>query len=141
MSESHNRPETPRGAEPGAGAPPGAPTGEDGSDESRVLAALCYVPFLCFLPYFFAPRDEFARHHARQGFVLLVLLVVLGLALRVIEWALTGLPVLGVIVITLSRLSFGLALLGLGLAGALKALSGERFHLPGLGHVAERVPL
>jgi uncharacterized membrane protein len=115
--------------------------GEEGTDESRVLAALSYVPFLCFLPYFLAPRDEFARHHARQGFVLLVLLVVLGLALRVIEWALTGLPVLGVIVITLSRLAVGLALLGLGLAGALKALGGERFHLPGLAHVAERVPL
>ena len=135
MNESSSGQGTPPG-----GAPGGSP-GEEGTDQSRVLAALAYVPFLCFLPYFFAPEDDFARHHARQGFVLLVLLVVLGLALRVIEWALTGLPVLGVIIITLSRLSFGLALLGLGLAGALKALSGERFHLPGLGHVAERVPL
>jgi uncharacterized membrane protein len=125
------------GQEPGPGGLPG----EEGTDESRVLAALAYVPFLCFLPYFLAPRDEFARHHARQGFILLVLLVGLGLALRVIEWALAGLPVLGIVIITLARLSFGLTLLGLGLAGALKALVGERYFLPGLGHVAERVPL
>jgi uncharacterized membrane protein len=113
----------------------------DETDQGRVLAALSYVPFLCFLPYFLAPGDEFARHHARQGFLLLVLLIVLGVALRVIEWALAGLPVLGVIVITLARLSFGLTLLGLAVVGALKALVGERFSLPGLDRISNRVPL
>ena len=38
------------------------------SDGSRLLAALAYVPFLCFVPYFIAPNDDFARFHARQGF-------------------------------------------------------------------------
>jgi len=111
------------------------------SDPSRLLAALSYVPFLCFLPYFVAPDDDFARFHARQGFMLLVLLVVLGFALRVIEWALAVIPVLGIVIITLARLSFGLTVLGLGIAGALKALLGERWAIPGLERFASRIPL
>ncbi|HWN83487.1 MAG TPA: hypothetical protein VNM87_15440 [Candidatus Udaeobacter sp.] len=111
------------------------------SDGSRLLAALAYVPFLCFIPYFIAPNDEFARFHARQGFLLLALTVVLGLALRVIEWSMAGIPVLGIVVITLARLSFGLTLLGLGVAGALKALLGERWPIPGFERFANRVPL
>jgi uncharacterized membrane protein len=111
------------------------------ADGSRLLGALAYLPFLCFLPYFIAPQDDFARFHARQGFVLLVLLVVLGLALRVIEWALVAIPVLGIVIITLARLSFGLTLLGLGVAGALKAILGERWVIPGLERFASKVPL
>ena len=111
------------------------------ADGSRLLAALAYLPFLCFLPYFIAPNDEFARFHARQGFVLLVLLVVLGFALRVIEWALVAIPVLGIVIITLARLSFGLTLLGLGVGGALKALLGERWAIPGLERFTTKVPL
>jgi uncharacterized membrane protein len=111
------------------------------SDGSRLLAALAYVPFLCFIPYFIAPNDDFARFHARQGFLLLALTVVLGLALRVIEWSMAGIPVLGIVIITLARLSFGLTLLGLGVAGALKALLGERWPIPGFERFANRVPL
>ena len=121
--------------------PPDPGRYEEESDQGRILAALSYVPFLCFLPYFLAPGDEFARHHARQGFLLLVLLIVLGIALRVIEWAVSGLPVLGLIVITLARLSFGLSLLGLAVVGALKALVGERFTMPGLDRISSRIPL
>ncbi|HEY7573756.1 MAG TPA: hypothetical protein VIB08_01195, partial [Thermoanaerobaculia bacterium] len=66
--------------------PPGPPRGgpddpqdiDPLADGSRLLGALAYLPFLCFLPYFVAPHDDFARYHARQGFLLLVLLVVLG---------------------------------------------------------------
>ena len=129
--------------------PPGPPRGgpddpqdlDPLADGSRLLAALAYLPFLCFLPYFIAPHDDFARYHARQGFLLLVLLVVLGFALRVIEWAMVGIPVLGIVIITLARLSFGLTVLGLGVAGALKALLGERWAIPGLERFADRVPL
>jgi hypothetical protein len=111
------------------------------SARSRVLGALAYLPFLCFLPYFTAPGDPFARHHGRHGFLLLFLIVVLGLVLRVLEWALDPIPFLGALVTTLARLSFGLTLLGLGVLGSIKGLLGDRWSLASLERLASRVPL
>jgi uncharacterized membrane protein len=99
------------------------------------------VPFFCFLPYFIAPDDGFARYHGRHGLLLFILIVIFGLVLRVLEWALAPIPILGVLVITLARLSFGLVLLGLAVAGAIKALLGDRWSLASLNRLAGRLPL
>ncbi len=123
------------------GARSSAPGSDAITDRSRILGALAYIPFLCFLPYFIAQDDEFARFHGRQGCALLILLVVLGAALRVFEWALGPIPVIGIVVITLARLSVGLSLLLMGVTGALKALLGEHWSIPGLGKLADRVPI
>lgn len=111
------------------------------STNSRVLGAFAYVPFLCFLPYFLASDDDFARHHGRFGFLFLCLIVVLGVALRVLEWAVAPIPYLGVLAIALARLSFGFVILGLAVTGAVKALLGDRWSVPTVSRLAERVPL
>lgn len=111
------------------------------STNSRVLGAFAYVPLLCFLPYFVAPEDDFARHHGRFGFLFLCLIIVLGVALRVLEWAMAPIPYLGALAIAVARLGFGFVILGLAVAGAVKGLLGDRWSLPNLNRLADRVPL
>ncbi len=95
-------------------------------DRARVIAALAYVPTCCFLPYFVLPHDDFARAHGRQAFVLIFCAVVVGLAVRMLEWAFGALPVLDAVVQVLARLLFAVGLVLISGLGALRALTGER---------------
>lgn len=48
--------------------------------KTKALAVLSYFSVLCFLPYFLAPDDAFARFHARQGLILLICNVLVTVA-------------------------------------------------------------
>ncbi len=111
------------------------------TDRSRLIAALAYVPTLCFLPYFVATDDDFARFHGRQAFLILFSAAVFGVAEQLAEWALGPLPVLGVVAQVIGRLAFALGLVLLSGLGALRALTGERRSLDWIARTAERLPM
>lgn len=110
------------------------------TDRSRFVAALAYVPTLCFLPYFILPDDDFARGHGRQAFLILFAAMIVGLALRLVEWAMDPVPVLGVIVQMIGRLIFGVGLVLLSGLGALRALTAEPVTLRILTDISRRLP-
>ncbi|MFZ2681581.1 MAG: DUF4870 domain-containing protein [Patescibacteria group bacterium] len=96
------------------------------------LAALGYVPFLCFIPLLMKDKGDFLIFHARQGLVLTVVSVVL----TIIGPALTIfiLPV-GIFIAMVLNTIFGVIVL----VGAIKALQGECWELPVLGGYAKRL--
>jgi hypothetical protein len=125
---------------------PGAPGADQEpassiADRSRFVAALAYVPTLCFLPYFATPDDDYARAHGRQAFLILFTAAVLGIGIRIVEWSMGSLPVLGALVLVIGRLVFGVGLVLLSGLGALRALSGERKTLDILVRYSERLPI
>lgn len=114
------------------------------SDVSRWLAAASYL-FLVNLFVLYEVRrhrhDDFVRFHARQGFALCFIEVVLLVVAVVLESSLGTIRYLGAIIMITFKLVAGLAAVGLSVWGFVEALGGERLELPVLGSWAKRVPL
>jgi uncharacterized membrane protein len=107
--------------------------------ELRVLAAVCYIPGLCVLPFFLNESDPFVRHHARQGIVLLFVEVVLGIALEILASTVGRVPLLGAALVGLLKLLAGLSCLALAATGAARAALGDRVRLPIIAGYADRL--
>ncbi|MCX7785812.1 MAG: hypothetical protein N2201_06280 [candidate division WOR-3 bacterium] len=52
---------------------------------TRVLSALGYLPFFCFLPLYLCRDDEFAQQHAKQSLVLLIIYIILWIGIWLIN--------------------------------------------------------
>jgi uncharacterized membrane protein len=105
----------------------------------RALAAVAYLPGLCFIGLLEAPRNRFVRFHARQGLVLLAAEIVGAVAIAIVDGSLGSIPVLGLIAGASLRLMLGVLFLGVTVYGVLKGASGEMIRIPGLADLAERM--
>ncbi len=108
-----NRPNTQTRSTPGSDTAAGS--------GNKALAALSYLSVLFALPYLFAPQDEFAMYHAKQGlrtFILGILADALG-SITGIGWILS------------------LARLYLMFKGISNAVNGRREPLPWIGTLGE----
>lgn len=95
--------------------------------ENGALSAACYVSILFFLPLILRPDSKFARFHANQGLLLLIVSVVLGIAQKV-----TGLiPIVNVLV----SAAFALIEFGFFLYGFINTLNGKAKELPFIGSI------
>ena len=118
--------------------------------ENTMVAVLCYVPLLFFLPRVAAPDDGFARYHGRQSLVLFLALVavwvviwfvdllfgrmigsviLIGFLFRALAWLVHN------VVGTVATLCY----FGMMIAGMVQAASGNRWTVPLLGGYASRV--
>ncbi len=55
------------------------------TEQNKFLAAIGYIPFLCFLPIYIARDDEFAQFHGKQSLILLVTYIIISLGLWLIS--------------------------------------------------------
>jgi uncharacterized membrane protein len=115
------------------------PLGQELSDQDRVLLVFGYLGPLALVPLV-ASKREFVKWHAKQGLVLSAGLLALFIVMRLIHlllesyfwrwieeifWAAAWMVVLGVVVLMLVCL--------------VRALEGERFKIPMLGDLADRL--
>ena len=107
----------------------------------RWLGAICYLSVFVLVPSLMRQRSEFVAAHCRQGFTLLFAEVVLGLLVWVLESAFQFVPLLGVLVSLVLNLAYWLLFIGISVLGFVKALSGEKFEVPGLEDLAARIPI
>lgn len=108
---------------------------------SKRIAALSYLPILCFIPYFLFADRQFTRFHARQGVMLFIVQLAGGLAIWVLAATVGKIPFLGSLLLFLIKLLFWLPVLGLMLLGLARSLTGEQKALPWIGQIAkERIP-
>jgi len=105
----------------------------------RALAAVAYLPGLCFIGLLEAPQNRFVTFHARQGLVLLIVEVIAWIALAIFQGSVGAIPVVGWILTALARLIVGLGFLAVTVYGAAKGASGELVRIPFLGDWAERI--
>jgi uncharacterized membrane protein len=107
----------------------------------RALAAVAYLPGLCFIGLLEAPRNRFVRFHARQGLALFLCEIVAWLAIAVVDASLGRIPVLGLIAGASLRLMLGMGFLAATVYGAAKGLSGETVRIPFLGDLPDKLRL
>ncbi|MCH7492423.1 hypothetical protein IID19_02390 [Patescibacteria group bacterium] len=89
------------------------------STDSNLMAALSYVWVLSIVMLIIKKDDEFVKFHAKQGLILFIASFI-GV-IPVIGWIIW----LGVVV--------------LDIVGFIKALSGEKYKVPIVGDMAEKV--
>lgn len=102
------------------------------------LAYFTFVPAILFLvidPY---KRSRFARFHSVQCLALWVVCIVVGIGLRLLDWMLLIVPVIGQLLVVLVSTVVSIAFFVLWLVLVVKALQGEAFVLPLVGSFAEQ---
>jgi len=109
-------------------------------ERGRLLAAVAYLPGLCFLGLLGAPENAFIGFHARQGFLLFVLEIALVIFFGIYDGTLGRIPFVGPFVGYLVKFVIWTTILLVTAFAAAKAASGEITRLPYLGDYVERVP-
>jgi uncharacterized membrane protein len=109
-------------------------------ERGRVLASVAYLPGLCFLGLLGAPDNAFVGFHARQGFLLLLVEIVIGLFLAIYDGSLGRIPFLGPFVGYVIKFALWTSMLFLTVFGVVKAANGEIARIPYLGDHVERIP-
>lgn len=93
---------------------------------NKNYAAIANIPILFFIPLIICPSSAFAKFHANQGLLLLILGLAVSIVTTVIGWILTPLAVL-------ISLVCGLAIFVLMIIGILNALAGKATEFPYIG--------
>jgi uncharacterized membrane protein len=114
--------------------------GTVGGLPQTLAGALAYflIPAIVFLlvpPY---SKNRFVRFHSFQCLGLCLAALVIGAMLRVAGFALFFIPTLGRLLILLVSVVIPLAFFAVWVVLVVKALQGEMFKLPVVGHFAER---
>ena len=90
------------------------------SNDSKLFAALSYLWLLSVVMLVLKKDDEFVKFHAKQGTVIFVVSIILWF-IPIIGWLLQIAALIAVVI------------------GFLKAYSGERFKLPVIGDLADKI--
>ena len=97
--------------------------------DAQFFAAIGYLSFLCFVPLVLKKENKFALFHGKQALVLFIMELAAAIPKVV--------PALGDLVFTLAFVVFGI----LSLIGIVKVLMGERWEIPVVSEIAERITL
>lgn len=106
----------------------------------RLLAAVAYLPGLCFIGLLGFPENRYVGLHARQGFVLLLLEILVAIAFGIYDASLGRIPWVGLVLGAILKFAVWMALLVVTAYGVAKGASGEPARLPFLAEAADKVP-
>ena len=106
----------------------------------RLLAAVAYLPGLCFIPLLGFNENRYAAFHARQGFVLLLIEIVVAIAFGIYDASLGRIPWVGLILGAILKFVVWMGVLVVTVYGVAKGASGELARVPFLGEAADKVP-
>lgn len=107
----------------------------------RILAAVAYLPALCFVGLFVAPGNRYVGFHARQGLLLFLAEIVGALVIALFDASLGAIPVLGFLMSAILKFVLWFGFLGATVYGVIKGANGETARIPYLGDAIERLPL
>lgn len=107
------------------------PTGGDQGDieKNKAMAVLSYIGILCLIPLLAAKESKFAQFHAKQGLVLFLAEIVVGI--------LYAIPVINVVMFFIGWILYILVLI-LAIMGIVYTLQGKYWKMPVLGGLAEK---
>lgn len=106
----------------------------------RLLAAVAYLPGLCFIGLLGLHENRYVGFHARQGFILLLVEIVVGIAFGIFDASLGRIPVVGLVLGSLLKFVVWMGLLAVTVYGVAKGASGEMARIPFLAEAADKVP-
>ena len=111
---------------------------EDFDEEDRVMLVFSYLWILALVPFMVTRRD-YVRWHAKQGLILCGVACVLFLAVIFVGAILATLAKVFAWLFGFALLNLVLLYLALALVCVIKALRGERWAVPFLGDLVEKI--
>ncbi|NBS67470.1 DUF4870 domain-containing protein [bacterium] len=108
---------------------PGAP-----DEQSRLFAAVGYLPPLFFVPLYLGKKDEYSVWHGKQGLIVTILSVIGGILSSIVAMLI---PIIGGLVV----MAYNLFVFVLIVGGAWHAYKGEKWELPLVGKFAKEIKL
>src|SRR5438445_8415858 len=102
------------------------------------IAYFTFIPAILFLSLEPYKRSRFVRFHSIQCLIVSLCALVLGLVLKIAGMVFFLVPVVGPLLVTLLSVTVSLAAVLIWLVLVVKALQGEMFRLPILGHLAQQ---
>jgi len=109
-------------------------------EKDRWVAAISYIPFLCFLSLWRSKESGFVKFHASQGFLLFLAECIALVLIIIFEFTIGRLRFLGIFLVGLFQLGTSMLALLLAVVGFVKALFGEYWHMPVLGEYRDKIP-
>lgn len=106
----------------------------------RLLAAVAYLPGLCFIGLLGFPENRYVGFHARQGFVLLLLEILVAIAFGIFDASIGRIPYVGLVLGAVLKFAVWMAILLIAAYGVAKGASGEVARMPFLAEAADKVP-
>ena len=97
-------------------------------DNNKVMGVLSYLGILVIIPLLAAKESKFARFHANQGLILVIVEILAAAVLGIFS----GIPLIGWIFSIASSL-LGLATLVLAIIGIVNVVNGKAKELPIIG--------
>lgn len=119
-------------------------------EKNKALAAIGYIPFLCFIPIFAARDDEYAQFHGKQSLVLLIAYIIISLALWLISVIFGGIfghiPLIGFVFKVAAWIAHNFVgtILGIGyfiliIVSIVFATTGKDWHIPVISTYAKNL--
>lgn len=112
-------------------------------DEKRILALVSYLfPIVGGILIFLLRKGRYERFHAVQSIFFWLAVIAISIGLRILEGIIKLIPVIkGIfgVLIDVASLLFGLVVLALWIVLMWKAFRPEKWKLPLLGALAEKV--
>jgi uncharacterized membrane protein len=115
-----------------------AVTPGDLDEEDRVMLVFSYLWILALVP-FLATRREYVRWHAKQGLILCGVSCVVFLGVIFVGAILSTLAKVFAWLFAFALLNLVLLYLALALVCVIKAMRGERWAIPFLGDLVEKI--
>ena len=97
--------------------------------EGKIFAVLAYLSVLCLVPLLLKKDNKFAFHHGKQGLVIFIGEVAIG----ILAW----IPFLGWVLAPIGSLIFFVV----SLIGIIQALRGDYWKCPVVSDIAEKIKI
>jgi uncharacterized membrane protein len=120
------------------GTPEALEVNPDDVEANRMMGVLAYLGPLCFLPLVTAKDSPYAKYHANQGFVVLLVWIALSILLYIVGLFVAMLPGF----LSILNAVFALAYLGplaLTILGIINAAAGKCVPLPFIGSIKIKI--
>src|SRR5277367_1589818 len=128
----------PAGAPAAVVAAPAATSGTEGIDEN-VAGLICYVfGWLSGLIFLLIDKRPFVKFHGAQSIAFNICIIPLWFALWIVWLVIAHIPIIGLLALAIFPL-FGLAIFAVWIFLMYKAYSGEKFKLPIVGAIVEKM--
>ncbi len=112
-------------------------------DDNKVMAILSYIWILVLIPLLAVKDSPFTKYHVKQGLVLLISMLALGLGLGIIMGILGFIPIInifaGIASVILFFVILPIANLIFMIIGIINASKGEMKELPLIGKFADKL--
>ncbi|MBX7116000.1 MAG: DUF4870 domain-containing protein [Myxococcaceae bacterium] len=118
---------TPEPLQPVPPAPNGSGSNEV-REQDKIMLVLAYLGLLALIPLLTVKDSPYVKYHAGQGFTLTLVSFAVALVMSVI-------PVIG----WLALCPLFLAVLVVNIVGIMKALKGERWAIPGVSDLSQKM--